>query len=246
MRCSVKAPLRRLNGTATSVHQAFTPLWNTSEKDTCCENPKWKRSKGAHYEDRDRREPRRRSAGFAGGCLPATTAVARSPKPGDRGLSHFALGGGVVEDLTKILVREPSRTGIFVELSGEFDVRARRALGKMLGGVVRWGRPVYVDLSGVTFLDASCLWELAVHYQLHGDHLVLSNPSWQVELSVAACNLEGWISFHSNKGSASRATTCESSTTPREGRNDAAGRAGGRRSLDRHRARKPWAPGSRF
>lgn len=151
-----------------------------------------------------------------------------------------------MEDLTKILVHEPSRTGILVELSGEFDVQARRALGKTLGGVARWGRPVYVDLSGVTFLDAWCLWELAVHYQLHGDHLVLSNPSLQVELSVAVCNLGGWIYFHSNKGSASRATTCESSNMSQEGRSDAAGHAGSRRSLDRHRARKPWAPGSRF
>lgn len=152
-----------------------------------------------------------------------------------------------MEDLTKILVHEPSRTGILVELSGEFDVGARRALGKTLGGAARWGRPVYVDLSGVTFLDASCLWELAVQYQLHGDHLALSNPSWQVELSVAACDLEGWISFRSNKVSASRATPCESSNVPQKERGDTAGLAGGgRRSLDRHRARKPRAPGSPF
>ena len=152
-----------------------------------------------------------------------------------------------MEDSTKILVHEPSRTGILVELSGEFDVGAKRALGKMLDGVARWDRPVYVDLSGVTFLDASCLWELVVQYQLHGDHLTLSNPSWQVELSVAACDLEGWISFHPNKGFASRATTCESSNLPQEGRGDTARlTGGGRRSLGRHRTRKPRAPGSPF
>lgn len=54
---------------------------------------------------------------------------------------------------------------------------------------------MFVDLSGITFLDAQCARELAVQYQLHRDNLVLCNPSPQAELSVSASGLEEWIDF---------------------------------------------------
>lgn len=108
---------------------------------------------------------------------------------------------------TRIRVHEPDRTGILVELFGEFDIVTRRALRTTVGSVARWGLPVFVDLSGVTFLDSSCLRELAVQHQLHANHLTLCNPSRQVELSVAACDLEGWVDFRPNEGFTPRATT---------------------------------------
>ena len=65
---------------------------------------------------------------------------------------------------------------------------------------IRSKQPVFVDLSGITFLDASCARELAVQYQLHPKHLVLCTPSPQVKLSLAACDLQDWIGFHPQKG----------------------------------------------
>lgn len=114
-----------------------------------------------------------------------------------------------MKDATRIRVHEPDRTGILVELFGEFDIVMGRALRTTVGSVARWGLPVFVDLSGVTFLDSSCLRELAVQHRLHANHLTLCNPSRQVELSVAACDLEGWVHFHPNEGFTPRATTVE-------------------------------------
>lgn len=111
-----------------------------------------------------------------------------------------------MKDSARILVHEPDRTGILVELFGEFDIATKRALRRTVSSVARWGLPVFVDLSGVTFLDSSCLRELAVQHKLHANHLTLCNPSWQVELSVTACDLEGWIEFQPNKEFSSRAT----------------------------------------
>lgn len=84
---------------------------------------------------------------------------------------------------------------LLVVFSGEWDVRYRRTLEETLGAVLSQGEPTFVDLSGITFLDASCAEELAVQHQLHADALVLCNPSPEVELAVSACDLEGWIEF---------------------------------------------------
>lgn len=150
-----------------------------------------------------------------------------------------------MKDLTRIRVYESSWMGIFVELSGEFDVGARRALGKTLGSVARWDRPVYVDLSRVTFMDSSCLRELAVQHQLHVDNLALCNPSRQVELSVAACDLEGWITFHPGKDSVPRITG-ELPSMPRENSIGAAKDAGGKGLLDKRQVRKRRATDAPF
>ena len=94
--------------------------------------------------------------------------------------------------------------GALVELSGEFDISRARALSEALAGALGSGRPVLVDLSRVTFLDVVCVRELAARYQLHKDRLALCRPSWQVELSVAACELEGWLSFFPDEEAAYR------------------------------------------
>lgn len=94
-------------------------------------------------------------------------------------------------------------------LSGEFDVRVLGNLRKMLESLLGSGCSVVVDLSGVTFLGEECLWELMLYSELHGDHLVLSNPSAQVELSVTACGLEDWIEFYPGEGPAYQASVSQ-------------------------------------
>ena len=82
-----------------------------------------------------------------------------------------------------------------VKLSGEFDVRYHRILEDTLSDCLASGRLTLVDLSGVTFMDSRCVRELAFHYQLGEGRLALFDPSREVELSVAASDLEGWIDF---------------------------------------------------
>ncbi len=114
-----------------------------------------------------------------------------------------------MEDLTSIRIYKPNQTIILVKLRGEFDIQKEGALRATLGSVSRSGRPVFVDLSGVTFLDSRCVRELAVQYQLHAKNLALCNPSWQVELSVAACGLGRWFSFCPDRDSVFRGATEE-------------------------------------
>jgi anti-anti-sigma factor len=84
---------------------------------------------------------------------------------------------------------------VLVKLSGEFDIRYRRTLKNTLRDCLASGRSTLVDLSEVTFMDARCVWELAVYCQLGRGRMVLCNPSQNVEVSVAACDLEDWFDF---------------------------------------------------
>jgi anti-anti-sigma factor len=85
---------------------------------------------------------------------------------------------------------------ILVKLSGEFDVRYQGILEHAMSAcLVASGSSTFVDLSEVTFMDAQCIRELVVHYQLGKGRLVLCDPSQEVELSVVACDLEKWIDF---------------------------------------------------
>jgi anti-anti-sigma factor len=84
---------------------------------------------------------------------------------------------------------------VVVKLSGEFDIRYRRTLENVLRDCLASGRSTLVDLSEVTFMDSRCLRELAVYYQLGRGRIILCNPSQDVGVSVAACNLEDWLDF---------------------------------------------------
>jgi anti-anti-sigma factor len=84
---------------------------------------------------------------------------------------------------------------ILVKLSGEFDVRYQKVLEHAMSACLASGSSTFVDLSEVTFMDAQCIRELVVHYQLGKGRLVLCDPSQEVELSVVACDLEKWIDF---------------------------------------------------
>jgi anti-anti-sigma factor len=84
---------------------------------------------------------------------------------------------------------------ILVKLSGELDVLYQKMLGDALSDCLASGRPTLVDLSEVTFMDSRCIRELVVYYELGKERVALCDPSHEVELSVAACDLEDWIDF---------------------------------------------------
>jgi anti-anti-sigma factor len=84
---------------------------------------------------------------------------------------------------------------ILVKLSGEFDVRYRKILEDILSDCRASGSPTLVDLSEVTFMDSRCLQELAIHHRLGRGRVALCDPSQEVDLGVAACDLEEWIDF---------------------------------------------------
>ena len=90
---------------------------------------------------------------------------------------------------------------VMVKLSGELDVRYRRALEDTLRDCLASGRPTLVDLSEVTFMDSLCLRELAIHYQLGTGRVALCDPSQELEVGVAACELEEWLEFVYTTGS---------------------------------------------
>jgi len=90
---------------------------------------------------------------------------------------------------------------VIVKLSGELDVRYRRTLEDTLRDCLASGRPTLVDLSEVTLMDSWCLRELAIHYQLGIGRVALCDPSQEVEVGVAACDLEEWLDFVYTTGS---------------------------------------------
>ena len=101
----------------------------------------------------------------------------------------------IVSDSTIFESAQRDEQTVLVKLSGEFDIRYLRTLENMLRDCLASGRSTLVDLSEVTFMDARCVWELAVYYQLGRGRIVLCNPSRHVGVSVAACDLEDWLDF---------------------------------------------------
>ncbi len=99
------------------------------------------------------------------------------------------------ETLYGIEVRE-SGAGVLVELWGEFDLFSLGSLREALNIVLDLRRPIFIDLSGITFLDLDSARELAVRAQLYAHHLFLRNPSPWVTASLEAFGLGGWIPFH--------------------------------------------------
>ena len=94
---------------------------------------------------------------------------------------------------TGITIGGLERSGVLIELCGEFDTGALESLREALDGASSSGLATYVDLSGVAFLDVRCALELAVRCPLHGDRLTLLNPSWQAVASFKACGFQGRI-----------------------------------------------------
>jgi anti-anti-sigma factor len=101
----------------------------------------------------------------------------------------------IVSDSTIFESAQRDEQPLLVKLSGEFDIRYRRTLENMLRDCLASGRSTLVDLSEVTFMDSRCVWELAVYYQLGRGRIILWNPSQDVGVSAAACDLEDWLDF---------------------------------------------------
>lgn len=94
----------------------------------------------------------------------------------------------ILEYLARIKVHDPTPDGVLVELNGEFDLSCLEAFKRALVRARSLGRPVFVDLSGVDFMDGLCTREL-LHAALGG--VELYQPSPQVRLSALACGLGG-------------------------------------------------------
>jgi anti-anti-sigma factor len=101
----------------------------------------------------------------------------------------------IVSDSTIFESAQRDEQPVLAKLSGEFDIRYRRTLKNTLRDCLASGRSTLVDLSEVTFMDSRCVWELAVYYQLGRGRIILCNPSQDVGVSVAACDLEDWLDF---------------------------------------------------
>ena len=105
--------------------------------------------------------------------------------------------------MSGVEVREWGKRGVLVELRGEFDRHDLGGLGEVLSDVTALRRPTLVDLSGVTFLDAGTIRELAIRSQLCANHLTLVNPSWQVRASARACGVGAWLDFRTDANATS-------------------------------------------
>jgi anti-anti-sigma regulatory factor len=79
--------------------------------------------------------------------------------------------------------------GLLVELWGELDIFCIGKLKGTLADVSSRRETVFIDLSGISFLDLQSARELAVRSLLHENHLTLINPSHQVVATVEALGL---------------------------------------------------------
>jgi anti-anti-sigma factor len=99
------------------------------------------------------------------------------------------------KDATRFGSAQRDERPVLIKLSGAFDIRYRSTIEDTLRGCLASGRAALVDLSEITFMESRCLRELAVHYQLGGGRMVLCDPSEDMEVSVAACDMEHWLDF---------------------------------------------------
>lgn len=126
-----------------------------------------------------------------------------------------------MEYLANIKVHDPCHAGVLVELRGEFDVSCLGAFRHALNRASRFGRPAFVDIGGVTFMDALCTRELVTRSRTGANPLRLCRPSWQFRLGVAACGLEESVVVLPNEDPGYEATiaeACKCKRTERKGK----------------------------
>ena len=80
--------------------------------------------------------------------------------------------------------------GVTVGMRGEFDAYSLPDLRETLDRVCAFGKPVVVDLSGVTFLDLQSTRELVLRSVIQAHQLVFENPSSGVLASIRALGIE--------------------------------------------------------
>lgn len=79
---------------------------------------------------------------------------------------------------------------VTVGMRGEFDAYSLPDLQEMLDHVCTFGKPVVVDLSGVTFLDLQSARELLVRSLIQAHQLAFENPSTGVLASIRALGMD--------------------------------------------------------
>jgi len=75
-------------------------------------------------------------------------------------------------------------------MRGEFDAYSLPDMRRMLDRACQFGRPVVVDLSGVTFLDLQSARELVVRSLIQAHQIAFENPSPGVLASVRALGMD--------------------------------------------------------
>ena len=80
--------------------------------------------------------------------------------------------------------------GVKVGMRGEFDAYSLPDLREALDHVCAFGKPVVVDLSGVTFLDLQSARELVVRFLPQAHHLAFEHPSSGVLASLRALGID--------------------------------------------------------
>ena len=81
--------------------------------------------------------------------------------------------------------------GVTVGMRGEFDAYSLSDMRRTLDRACAFGKPVVVDLSGVTFLDLRSARELVVRSVIQAHQLAFENPSPGVLASVRALGIDG-------------------------------------------------------
>ena len=94
---------------------------------------------------------------------------------------------------------EDSGAGVTVGMRGEFDAYSFPDLRETLDHVSAFGKPVVVDLSGVTFLDLQSARELVVRSVIQAHQLAFENPSSGVLASIRALGLDGKSYVHTGR-----------------------------------------------
>ncbi len=82
------------------------------------------------------------------------------------------------------------RAGVSIGMRGEFDAYSLPDLREALDHVGAFGKPVVVDLSGVTFLDLQSARELVVRSLIQAHQLAFENPSSSVLASIRALGID--------------------------------------------------------
>lgn len=93
---------------------------------------------------------------------------------------------------------EDAGTEVRVGMHGEFDACCLTNLRRSLDDASASGRPVVVDLSGVTFLDLQSTRDLIVRSLTQPRNLTFENPSSGVLWSVRAFGME--VAAHAHPG----------------------------------------------
>ena len=88
---------------------------------------------------------------------------------------------------------------VTIGMRGEFDAYSLPDLRETLDRVCAFGKPVVVDLSGVTVLDLRAARELVVRSLIQAHQLAFENPSSGVLASILALGIDHHARIHTGR-----------------------------------------------